>query len=110
MTMAHVMPAHLLFIRFPAAKFNFSPVWLRHEPMGAGAVDNGGRVVRRVPHSRRQADGLGFTGMRAPDQKVDLEGYLAVDEAHDALEFVRHLWPTMKVSMSSGFDGASTEI
>ena len=46
MTMAHVMPAHLLFIRFPAAKFNFSPVWLRHEPMGAGAVDNGGRIVR----------------------------------------------------------------
>ena len=91
MTMAYVMPAHLLFIRFPAAKFNFSPVWLRQEPMGAGAVDNGGRVVRRVPHSRRQADGLGFTGIRVPDQKADLGGYLAVDEARDALEVVRYL-------------------
>ena len=91
MTMAHVMPAHLLFIRFPAAKFNSSPVWLRHEPMGAGAVDNGGRVVRRVPHSRRQSDGLGFTGTRDLDHKADLEEQVAVDKARVDLEVVRRL-------------------
>lgn len=41
MSMAYVMPARLLFIRFSAARLNLSSVWLRQELMGTGAVDDG---------------------------------------------------------------------